>query len=113
MPYLNAYVEKQGGKIDEREHKFIGTNDKTNKQCRQIFFRIIGNGTAKNIEIWMRKNNVSNEELPVRNGFLLVNKQYVFDLYFDDIFEKVSFECRFTDLLDNQYYQKITVSYNS
>ena len=116
-PYLNAYVARDGVDIDKDEHYEIVINKKSSMNCqdyRQFSIKNIGNGTAKDIQInyVIEENPVSRKELPIRNGFLLQNKQYVYDVYFDE-FERISLICCFTDLYDNKYKQEMEMYYES
>lgn len=116
-PYLNAYVARDGVDIDKDEHYEIVINKKSSMNCqdyRQFSIKNIGNGTAKDIQInyVIEGNPVSRKELPIRNGFLLQNKQYVYDVYFDE-FERISLICYFTDLCDNKYKQEMEIYYES
>lgn len=116
-PYLNAYVARDGVDIDNDEHYEIVINEKSSMNCqeyRQFSIKNIGNGSAKDIEInyVIEGNSDLRKELPIRNGFLLVNKPYVYDLYFNE-FKKISLICSFTDLYDNSYKQEIEIYYDS
>ena len=116
-PYLNAYVARDGVDIDNGEHYEIVINEKASmnyQDYRQFSIKNIGNGSAKDIEInyFIEGKSNSRKELPIRNGFLLVNKQYVYDVYFNE-FKKISLICSFTDLYDNSYEQEMEICYDS
>lgn len=115
-PYLNLYVARNGEVIDKNKHYSIAIDKESEMNCknnREISIRNIGNGSAKDIkiEITVQGNAVLNKKNPVRNGILLVNKQYVFNLHYDK-FENISLCCYFTDLYDNKYSQKMEISYD-
>ena len=84
------------------------------KDCREISIRNIGNGSAKDIKINYKIDGDmdSSRDFPIRNGFLLLNKQYVFDVYFSR-FKEISICCYYTDLCDNKYKQEIKIYYDS
>lgn len=112
-PYLNGYVEREGKEKSGSEHLhiYVGMDEDPSTDYRQISFRNIGNGTAKNIKIRMSYGD-SSKELLTRNGFLLINNQYVYNLHMADSITEVRFEFRFTDLFNNEYVQNITIYYD-
>lgn len=115
-PYLNAYVARDGVDIDKGEHYEIVIDKKSSMNCRdyrQFSIKNIGNGSAKDIQInYIIEGNLdSRKELPVRNGFLLLGKLYVYDVYFDK-FKTISIICYFTDLYDNRYKQEMEIYYD-
>lgn len=115
-PYLNAYVARDGVDIDKDEHYEIVIDKKSSMSCqnyRQISIKNIGNGSAKDIKMTyvIEGEPDLNKELYIRNGFLLINRQYVYDVFYDE-FKKISIICHFTDLHDNRYKQEIEIYHN-
>lgn len=115
-PYLNAYVARDGVDLDKSERYEIFIDGKSNtsyQECRQFSIKNIGNGAAKEVQIKyvIKGESVLSKEIPVRNGFLLLNKQYVYDMYYDE-FKNVSLVSCFTDLYDNRYIQEMEIYYD-
>lgn len=116
-PYLNAYVARDGVDIDKDEHYEIVIDKEFSMSCqeyRQFSIKNIGNGAAKDIHInYVMEGDLDlRKELPVRNGFLLMDKLYVYDVFFDH-FKSISLSCFFTDLYDNRYKQEMEIYYDS
>lgn len=116
-PYLNLYVARDGEHIEEKEHYSIILEENLDTGCKNIRYfsiRNIGNGSAKDIKIYITKQGDTDlrKKLSVRNGFLLVNKQYVYDVYYDN-FMNISLCCNYTDLYDNRYQQEMEIYYDA
>lgn len=109
-PYLNLYVAREDENIDRNEHYSIIVGENSCKNVRTFSIRNIGNGSAKDIEICIERqgNSILQKNISGRNRFMLVNKQYVYDIYFND-FENISLSCNYTDLYDNIYQQKMEI----
>ncbi len=116
-PYLNAYVAREGVDIDNGEHYKIVIDKETGmnyQKHRQFSIKNIGNGSAKDIHInYVIEGDLDlRKELPVRNGFLLLDKLYVYDVFFNQ-FKAILLSCYFTDLYDNRYKQEMEIYYDS
>lgn len=114
-PYLNAYVAREGVDIDKGEHYEIVIDKESSMSCqeyRQFSIKNIGNGAAKDIHINYVIGGDLSKELPVRNGFLLMDRLYVYDVFFNQ-FKAISLSCYFTDLYDNRYKQEMEIYYDS
>lgn len=112
-PYLNLYVARENETLDKYKHYSIrigNDNDGIYKNVRTFSIRNIGNGTAKNIEIYAEGEELltTGKDIAGRNSFILVDRQYVYDLYFND-FENITLICKYTDLYDNDYEQKMKI----
>lgn len=113
-PYLNLYVAKEDEVIGGNEHHHITLDKNSGRYFRTFSIRNIGNGTAKDIEIYIKKKGDLNWQRNIagRNCFMLVNKQYIYDIHYNK-FENMLLSCRFTDLYDNTYHQEMELYWDS
>ena len=112
-PYLNLYIAKKDEVIEGNEHHHITLDKNSGIYFRTFSIRNIGNGSAKDIEIYIKKKGDPNWQRNIsgRNRFMLVNKQYIYDINYNE-FENMLLNCYFTDLYDNIYQQKMELCWD-